>query len=127
MATQNNSISPQLEQALDTVVDKRLYQNALKALELAEGDKEALEAAVQRFGSVAAQALVGADDREKTLKQQQQQDHIQIIALTNKNVELEKKVEELEISLGLRPPGSTLDLPPNVGVGAMLREGPPRR
>ncbi len=48
MVNSYSSISPQLEQALSTVVDKRQHQNALKALELSEGARQEAEATVQR-------------------------------------------------------------------------------
>ena len=47
MPNLNSSISPELEQALSTVVDKRSYQNALKALEISEGEKEVVKARLQ--------------------------------------------------------------------------------
>lgn len=54
MVNSHSSISPQLEQALSTVVDKRSYQNALKALELAEGDREAAQAEAEQLRNLNA-------------------------------------------------------------------------
>ena len=48
MVNSNSTISPQLEQALSTVVDKRELQNALKALELSEVAREEAEMTVEQ-------------------------------------------------------------------------------
>lgn len=48
MVNSNSCISPELQQALSTVIDKRYHQNALKALELLEGEKEAFEEEARR-------------------------------------------------------------------------------
>lgn len=71
MVNPNSSISPELEQALSTVVDKRSHHNALKALELSEGAREEAETTVE-----------------------QQRGHIAY--LTAQKVQLEKEVEELK-------------------------------
>lgn len=97
MVNSNSSISPQLEQALSTVVDKRRLDNALKALALAEGDREVLE-----VENRAQQRVIAYLSTEKD--------------------KLEKELEHFKILLG---EAEEETLSPTDRISQLLREGPP--
>ena len=107
MATHNGTIPLELEQALaGLVVSKRQHNVALQALEEALGRVEVLEQEIEQLRDTTSYLYTKNAN------------------LGREKAKVEREKEELEIRLGLRPPGSTLPL--NVGVGAMLRDMAPR-
>ena len=101
MVNSKRSISPQLEQALSTVVDKRKLQNALKALELSEGAREEAEATIQQQRGYIAYLST------QKVRLKEELEHYKILCGEAEEEPL-SSADRISQLLGEGPPGSSL-------------------